>query len=452
MRGGTASPFSPTLPRDNVESTIEVVNVEMLDVSLIREDPERVGRALEKRDVHVDLRSFLQMDEAFRRISFEVQQTRTERNEISAEIANAQKLGEDVAAIRAKAHKIGDRLAELSGRLTTLQTERKAFLDSLPNLPDDDVVAGGKENNKVIYSRGDKPQFDFAARDHVALAESLNVIDYQRGVKLGGSGFWTYRGEGAKLEWALLNYFIDAHLHDGYEFILPPHILNFEAGYTAGQFPKFADDVFVVEDSAEGPQRFMLPTAETALVNLHRDETLPEADLPRKYFAYSPCYRKEIGGYRSTERGTLRGHQFQKVEMFQFTRPDDSDRAHQELLRKAEQLVADLGLHYRVTQLAAEDLSSAMAKTFDVEVWLPSIETYMEVSSVSNARDYQARRGNIRCRSAQGKVTFVHTLNASGLATSRLTPAILEQFQQADGSVRVPKPLQRLGLGEILKP
>lgn len=234
--------------------------------------------------------------------------------------------------------------------------------------------------------------------------------------------------------------------------MLPPHILTHEAGYTAGQFPKFADDVFSVERGDAGPERFLLPTSETALVNLHRDETLPEAELPRKYFAYSPCYRKEIGGYRAAERGTLRGHQFDKVEMFQFAHPERSDDAHAELLAKAERLVAGLGLAYRVTRLAAGDTGAAMAKTFDVEVWLPSIGEFVEVSSVSNARDYQARRGGIRCRPRQGRSAYVHTLNASGLATSRLLPAILEQHQREDGSVSVPEALRPWFPDSVLAP
>ncbi len=232
-------------------------------------------------------------------------------------------------------------------------------------------------------------------------------------------------------------------MRDGYEFVLPPHVLTYAAGYTAGQFPKFADEVLALDEGQQGPARFLLPTAETALVNLHRDETLPETELPKRYVAYTPCYRKEAGGYRTAERGTLRGHQFNKVELFQFTHPTASDAVHGELLGKAEALVQELDLHYRITRLAAGDTSAAMAKTYDVEVWLPSVGAYVEVSSVSNARDYQARRGNIRYRPRQGKSAYVHTLNASGLATSRLVPALLEQHQQADGTVAVPDVLRK---------
>lgn len=424
----------------------------MLDVTVIREDPERVRRGLEKRGVRVDLSAFLALDEERRSARNETEQLRADRKRISESVARTQREGGSPDELRVLAKELGARLAEHETRLTELERECRAFLDPLPNLPDDDVVAGGKENNEVIQAVGTPQEFPFPAKDHVELAQSLDLVDYKRGTKLGGSGFWVYSGNGALLEWALLNYFVASHLRDGYQFILPPHILTYEAGYTAGQFPKFADEVFAVEQGDAGPERFLLPTSETALVNLHRDETLPEAELPKKYFAYSPCYRKEIGGYRSAERGTLRGHQFDKVEMFQFAHPERSDAAHEELLAKAERLVAELGLTYRVTLLAAEDTSAAMAKTFDVEVWLPSIGDYVEVSSVSNARDYQARRGNIRYRPHQGKSAFAHTLNGSGLATSRLLPALLEQHQREDGSVTVPEVLRPWFPDAVLTP
>ncbi|MEY9839586.1 aminoacyl--tRNA ligase-related protein [Streptacidiphilus sp. EB103A] len=340
----------------------------MLDITLIREHPERVQHALAKRGLQVDLASFLKLDQEYRQARTAVDDLRGERRQISAEVARLRRADGEIAALRTQAKAVGADLVQSEERLAALEAARGAFLDELPNLPDDDVVAGGKENNKVLRTAGHPPAFPFDPRDHIDLAQRLGLIDYERGVKLGGTGHWIYRGNGALLEWALLNFFVQAHLRDGYEFILPPHLLTYEAGYTAGQFPKFADEVFVVEPGESGPRRFLLPTSETALVNLHRDETLTDAELPRKYFAYSPCYRKEIGGYRASERGTLRGHQFDKVEMFQFVRPDASEAAHQELLRKAEQLVADLGLHYRVTQLAAGDTTSAMAKAFDIEV------------------------------------------------------------------------------------
>mgnify|MGYP001160154799 CR=1 FL=1 len=240
-------------------------------------------------------------------------------------------------------------------------------------------------------------------------------------------------------------YFIEQHLKDGYEFILPPHILNYECGRTAGQFPKFKDEVFKVGDGKDNENmQFILPTAETALVNLHRGEILKENELPKKYFAYTPCYRVEAGSYRASERGMIRGHQFNKVEMFQYTRPEDSDAALEELINKAEKLVQGLGIHYRLSKLAARDCSASMAKTYDIEVWIPSMNEYKEVSSVSNARDYQARRGMIRFRREETKKTeYVNTLNGSGLATSRLMPAILEQMQDKDGHIVVPEVLRK---------
>jgi seryl-tRNA synthetase len=238
---------------------------------------------------------------------------------------------------------------------------------------------------------------------------------------------------------------MEEHLADGYEMILPPHILNWQCGYTAGQFPKFKDDVFqLCRDDGDQFTHFILPTAETALVNLHRDEILDDTALPFKYFAYTPCYRKEAGSYRAEERGMIRGHQFNKIEMFQYALPGQAEAALQELVDKAARLVHKLGLHYRVSKLAAGDCGAAMRKTFDIEVWIPSMDDYKEVSSASDAGDYQARRGNIRYRDpAGGKLAFVHTLNASGLATSRIFPAIIEQYQQADGSVVIPEVLQK---------
>jgi seryl-tRNA synthetase len=276
-------------------------------------------------------------------------------------------------------------------------------------------------------------------KDHVELATSLNIIDYERAAKISGKGTWIYSSIGARLEWALINFFIDQHHKDQYEFMLLPHILNYQSGITAGQFPKFEDDVFWLDGDEK--QKFLIPTSETALVNIHRNEILELKDLPKKYFSYSPCYRKEAGSYRSEERGMIRGYQFNKVEMLQYTLPVESDNAFNEMLNKAKSLMNQLGLHYQVSKLAAGDISFAMSRTFDIEVYLPSIDIYKEVSSVSNSRGFQARRGMIRYRKADGTIDYCHTLNASGLATSRLVPAILEQNQQADGSVKIPEVL-----------
>ena len=315
---------------------------------------------------------------------------------------------------------------------------------SFPNLPDPDVVPGGKENNQPLYYFGEPRKFDFEPKNHVDLCTSLGLIDYPRGVKLSGNGFWIYRGMGARLEWALLNYFIDTHLNNGFELVLVPHMLGYECGLTAGQFPKFEDEVYWLDVAEDERRRFMLPTAETALVSLHRDEILKESELPKKYISYTPCFRREAGSYRADERGMVRGHQFNKVEMVQYTLPEDSDRAFEELVSCAEGLVKGLGFHFRTVKLAAGDCSASMARTYDIEIQIPSMNGYKEVSSVSNARDYQARRGAIRFkRDDSGRIEYCHTLNGSGLATSRILPALVEQNQNADGSVTVPEVLRK---------
>jgi seryl-tRNA synthetase len=304
------------------------------------------------------------------------------------------------------------------------------------------VPAGGKEKNQVVRTWGARPEIA-NLQDHVEIATKLGLIDYERGVKLGGRGFWLYRGVGAALEWALLNLFVSRHLADGYEFLLPPHLLLEEVGYAAGQFPKFYDDVFHLEVGSGERPRFLLPTAETAILSVFSDEILPFEELPKKAFAYTPCYRAEGGSHRTEERGTVRGHQFNKVELFQFVAPEQAEDALNELIGKAERIVQELGLHYQTSLLAAQDASASMAITYDVEVWIPSMGTYKEVSSASHASDYQARRANIRFRRPGSKKSeFVHTLNASALATSRLVPAILEQNLRPDGSVTVPEALR----------
>ena len=424
----------------------------MIDINLIRENPQKVKEALAKKLWETDFTELLKWDAERKEKLRIVEAGKAEQNALSASVPQAKKNGEDVTVIYAKVKQIAAEIKQTEQELAELDKKIHDFIAELPNIPDDDLLGGGKENNKVIRQVGKKPEFAFKMKDHVELATSLGLVDYERGSKIAGRGSWVYTNLGARLEWALLNYFIAEHLADGYEFILPPHLLNEESGYVAGQFPKFREDVFWL-DGLE-PKRFLLPTAETALVNLHRNEILTEEDLPRKYFAYTPCYRREAGSYRTEERGMIRGYQFDKVEMVQYTKPDQSDAAFEELVFKAENLVKKLGLHYQVSKLAAGDISHSMARTYDIEVYLPSIGIYKEVSSASNARDYQARRGMVRYRDKEtGKTKFVHTLNASGLATSRIFPAILEQFQQEDGSVLVPEVLQPfMGGIKVLKP
>lgn len=414
----------------------------MLDIKIIRDNNEFVKDALKKKGYDIDFKDFFELDQKRRDLIGESEALKAKKNKVSAQIPLLKKRGEDISGIFEDMKKISNDIKILDEALSQVETKLNEFLYMLPNMPAEDVQPGGKENNRTIREWGSKPEFDFEPKNHVDLVTDLDMIDYERGVKLGGNGFWIYKGKGAKLEWALLNYFIQEHEKDGYEFILPPHILNYACGFTAGQFPKFKDDVYCLKNEQDNNNlQFILPTAETALVNYHRDEIINEAQLPKKYFAYTPCYRKEAGSYRTDERGMIRGHQFNKIEMFQYTVSENSDLAFEELVNKAERLVAGLGLHHRVTKLAAGDCSAAMAKTYDIEVWIPSMNDYKEVSSASNAHEYQARRGNIKVRRSNNKTEFVHTLNASGLATSRIIPAIVEQFQQRDGSVLIPEAL-----------
>ncbi len=427
----------------------------MLDIKLIKEKPEELRQALLKRMDEVDFTEVLDLDTRRREVIQKVEGLKAKRNNASAQIPALKKEGKPIGGIKQEMQEVSANIKKLDTELAEIDVKLKDILAAFPNIPDDDVLAGGKENNEVLRTWGQKPEFDFPLKDHVELVTSLGLIDYERGVKLGGRGFWLYKGSGSLMEWGLLNYFIESHLQDGYEFILPPHLLTYQCGFAAGQFPKFEDDVFRLAPEEEGAKfkKFILPTSETALINFHRDEILQEEDLPKKYFAYTPCFRREAGSYRTQERGMIRGHQFNKVEMFQFTTPEQSDAAMEELIGKAEKLVQGLGLHYQVSKLAAKDCSAAMAKTFDLEIWIPSMNEYKEVSSASNSRDYQPRRGNIRFkRKGAKKPEFIHALNASGLATSRVLPAIVEQFQQADGSVVVPEVLRKWVGKDVLRP
>ena len=412
----------------------------MLDMNLIRSNPEYVVAALKKREYDVDLTEMLAWDARRKELLLENENLKAERNKKSKEIPMLKKQGKDATELLEQLKQMADRIKELDEEQNALEEKIHTFVLALPNLPADDVVAGGKEANEVVKVFGEKPDFPYEPKNHVDLCTDLGLIDYERGVKMGGNGFWLYTGIGAQLEWALLNYFITEHIKDGYTFMLPPHMLTYECGLTAGQFPKFEEDVYRLTEEGF---HFMLPTAETALINLYRGEILNEDDLPAKLFAYTPCYRREAGTYRASERGMVRGHQFNKVEMFGYTRPEDSDAMLKELIEKACRLVEGLGLHYRLSKLAAGDCSASMATTYDIELWLPSMNEYKECSSVSNAKDYQARRGNIRFRRKETKkIEYVHTLNGSGLATSRLIPAIVEQYQQGDGSVIIPEVLR----------
>ena len=442
----------------------------MLDIKKIKENPDAIKAGMKAKEVDCDaiVDKILELDVQVRGLKTATETLTAQKNKIAKENGKLfgqkkgmEKRGEDTAAIdarieanKAESIRLDGEIADDAAKLKELNAELRVAMLSLPNMPDPDLLPGGKENNEPLRYIGEKHTFDFEPKHHVDLCTSLGLIDYERGVKLAGSGNWMYTGLGARLEWALLNYFIDTHTADGYDFILPPHMLEYACGETAGQFPKFADEVFKISNHpTEGGTFYMLPTAEAALASIYRDEILTEADLPKKFFAYTPCFRREAGSHRADERGMVRGHQFNKVEMFQFTTAEGSDAAFEELVTKAENLVAGLGLHFRTVKLAAGDCSASMARTYDIEILIPSMNGYKEVSSVSNARDYQARRGNCRYRRADGKIDFVHTLNGSGLATSRIFPAIVEQNQRADGSIVIPEVLRKyMGGIEVIEP
>ena len=427
----------------------------MIDIKLIREETEKVKAGFIKKEIDCSdaIDRILELDSLRRDLIYKTESCKAEQNKASKEIPAMKKAGQDTTAVFARMNELKEEIRKIDAELKDVESEYNSLMLGLPNLPDDDLLPGGKENNVPIRYFLEMPKFDFEPKHHVDLTTELGMIDYERGTKLAGSGFWVYTGMGARLEWALLNYFIDTHIADGYELLLVPHMLVYECGLTAGQFPKFSDEVFKIENPTDDRMHYMLPTAEAALVSLHRNELMTEADLPKKYISYTPCFRREAGSYRSEERGMVRGHQFNKVEMVQYTLPEKSGEAFEELVAKAERLVSGLGLHFRTVKLAAGDCSASMARTYDIEVYIPSMNGYKEVSSVSNARDYQARRGNMRFRrEGTGKTEFVHTLNGSGLATSRILPAIVEQNQQADGSIVVPEVLRKyMGGVEVIK-
>ena len=425
----------------------------MLDIKYIKEKPQEVIDRLAKKgkDAAEDIQAILDLDTKRRELIAGVEAAKAEQNRTTKMIPAMKKEGKDTTEIFAKMKELSASVKADEEALREVETQLTSFMLGLPNLPDEDLLPGGKENNQPLRYYGEPRTFDFEPKNHVDLCSGLGLIDYDRGTKLSGSGFWIYRGMGARLEWALLNYFIDTHIADGYELILPPHMLEYECGLTAGQFPKFADEVYKIEKPTDNRMRYMLPTAEAALASLYRNEILTEADLPKKLVSYTPCFRREAGSYRSDERGMVRGHQFNKVEMFQYTLPEKSDEAFEELVVKAENIVKGLGFHFRTVKLAAEDCSASMARTYDIEIHIPSMDGYKEVSSVSNARDYQARRGMMRVKRADGRIEYLHTLNGSGLATSRVFPAIVEQNQNADGSVTVPEVLRKYVGCDVIK-
>ena len=426
----------------------------MIDINRIRNNKEEVEKALLKRMDNVDLDELLEWDKEKRRLGAQMDEYRAERRKASDTIPKMKKEGKDTTAIVEQMKELGTKIDEGMVKYNELEKKIFDYLAGLPNTPDDDVLAGGKENNEVLRTHLTKPEFDFEIKPHYEILKDLKMVDYERGVKIAGEKNWIYTGIGARLEWALINYFIDTHIKNGFQFMMLPYMLKYECGFGAGQFPKFNDEVYMIktEENDEKHIKFLLPTAETGLVNVHSNEILNIDELPKKYFAYTQCFRVEAGSSREEERGTIRGHQFNKVEMVEYVTEDKTEEAFNELLNIAERIMKNLGLHYQVSKLAAGDCAQGMCRTYDIEVWIPSMGIYKEVSSVSNSRDYQARRNNTKYRDTDGNLHYVCTLNGSGLATSRLVPAIVEQYQNKDGSITVPEVLRPyLGGLEVIR-
>lgn len=424
----------------------------MLDIKLIRERPKEVEAKLKTKEPDVDLSDLLALDEELRKKKTRVEQLKAERNQASEKIGELKRQGQDVSPIKEKMASLAEEVHGLDKEISELQQRFDGELSQLPNLPMDDIkVSPHAADNVVIKEVGVKRSFDFAFKNHLELNESLHLFDFERGAKVTGTGWPVYRGLGAQLEWALLNYMIQIHLKNGFVQWIPPLLVKKEVMFGSGQLPKFEAQLFKLKD--DDYPLYLIPTAEVVLNGLHLDEILSEEELPLRYIAYTPCFRREAGAAGKQERGLIRVHQFNKVEMFCFTRPDDSMRVFEQMMASAEEILQGLQLHYRNMLLVTGDMSFASARTVDIEVWLPGQNRYYEVSSVSNCTDYQSRRSNTRFRRKGGKPELVHTLNGSGLATSRLMVALLENNQNSDGSVTVPSALRPyLGGRERLEP
>ncbi|HSW86885.1 MAG TPA: serine--tRNA ligase, partial [Rhabdochlamydiaceae bacterium] len=371
-----------------------------------------------------------------------VEELKSTRNHLSKEIGEKKRKKEDAAELMQQVSGLGDTISALDHELAHLEPELTDKLGRLPNLPrEDSKVSPDPKDNVCIKTFGEKKEFHFPFKNHVELNEHLHLFDFKRAAKTSGSGWPAYRGMGARLEWALLNYMLDIHLENGFEMWMPPHLVRPEIMFGAGQLPKFEKQVFKIHD--EDYHLYLIPTAEVVLNGLHYDEIFKEEELPLKYCAYTPCFRREAGAAGAQERGLIRVHQFNKVEMFAFATPDQSDPIFEEMLASAEEILEGLNLHYRSMQLVTGDMSFAASKTVDVEVWLPGQNRYYEVSSISHCTDFQARRSQIRFKRKEEKAELVHTLNGSGLATSRLMVALLENNQKEDGSVSIPLVLHK---------
>jgi seryl-tRNA synthetase len=427
----------------------------MLDLNFVRERLSLVEEKLRLRGMNPAevLKDFQNIDTERRQVITEAETLKAQRNRASEEIGKLKKSGQDATALIAETKNLREKIEELEKKVTDYETRLRHLLAGIPNIPHDSVPVGKSSDDNVEVRRwGTPPKFDFTPKPHWELGEQLGVLDLERGAKLSGARFAVYWDLGAKLERALANFMLDLHTREhGYTEILPPYLVNSESMYGTGQLPKFADDSFRVQHGEK--DLWLIPTAEVPVTNLYRDETLDGSRLPVSLTAYTPCFRSEAGSYGKDVRGIIRQHQFQKVELVKFSRPDSSYEELEKLTRNAETVLQELGLHYRVVTLCTADMGFSSAKTYDIEVWLPGQGLFREISSCSNFEAFQARRANIRFRpEGKGKTEFVHTLNGSGLAVGRTWVAIVENYQQADGSVVIPDALRPYISAERITP
>ena len=423
----------------------------MLDIKLIREKPDFVRQRLATRGAGDEARidELLHLDEQRRKLLAEVETLKAQRNRASKEIGSlmGQKKAAEAEAKKKETRELGDRITQLDKEAVAAEESRDKLMLRLPNLPHESVPLGKTaEDNPVVRVHGEKPQFPFKPRSHIELCESLHLVDFARAAKLSGSGFLLYTNWGARLERALIQFLLDLHTSQhGYTEVSPPFMVGPQCLEGVGQFPKFVDQYYGVQeglDSSTLGKLYLIPTAETPVANIHREEILPESRLPIYYCAYTPCFRGEAGAAGVGTRGMIRVHQFDKVELIKIVTPENGYAEQDKMLADAERVLQSLGLHYRVVLLCTGDMSFASARTFDIEVWAPGQGAYLEVSSVSNCEDFQARRMNLRFKNEAGENKFPHLLNGSGTALARLFVALVETYQQADGSVLVPQPLQ----------
>ncbi|MGD9200313.1 MAG: serine--tRNA ligase [Chitinispirillia bacterium] len=412
----------------------------MLDIQFIRENPDLVKQAVMNKNEKSDVDLILKLDSKRRELIKNVEILKRERNAASKKISDLKKDKKDAAVTIGKMKSVSEKIKEYDKQIISLEQEIYDEMSKVPNIPHTSVNHGKDENdNPMIFDWGDLPKFDFEPADHLQLSDKLDLFDFPRGAKISGSGFPVYKGYGALLDRALINYMLDTHIKNGYKEITVPYLVNPQSAFGTGQLPKLLDDMYFVEQD----KLYAIPTAEVPVTNIHRDEILSADQLPIKYCSYSSCFRREAGSYGKDTRGFMRVHQFHKVELVKFVEPDKSYDELELLRESAENIIKSLGLRYRVLSLCDADLSFAAAKCYDLEVWAPGEKKYLEVSSCSNFEDFQARRINIRYRpQSGGKVRFIHTLNGSALATARILIALIETFQNADGTVSIPEVLQ----------